>query len=250
MENNSLEDKVVLITTTLYNPNCKSDMVRAELAKRTFNEALNFNYEILAVDGGSSKEFLDEIENKKVKIFQQLKKGMGNSRRQANEEAYKTGKEIIVWIDPEKHSLIPKIQEMSRPILENKADLIIPRRNSLDSLPKAQQHLEDFSNEFFRELTGLDFDVGAGCRLYKRDLINYFINYRGEYGDKWEILIIPILNALQDGKRALSIDIDYLHDRKQTEIEEHDINFYRKRIAQLENFTNAIYYYWKKIGKL
>ena len=247
MQNYALEDRTVLITTTLYDSSSKSDRVRTELAKRTFNESLKFNYEILVIDGGSDKKFLEEIENERVKIFQQKEKGMGNSRRQANEEAYKTGKEIIVWIDPEKYSLIPKIKEMSRLILEDKADLIMPRRKSLSTLPKAQQHLEEFSNDFFKELTGLDFDVGAGCRLYKRDFINYFINYKGEYGDKWEILIIPILNALQDGFRISSEDIDYVHDPKQTDVEENDIEFYRKRIFQLDNFTNAIYQHWKKL---
>ena len=52
---------------------------------------------------------------------------------------------------------------------------------------------------------------------------------------------------MQDGFRISSEDINYAHDSKQTDVEENDIEFYRKRIFQLDNFTNAIYYHWKKL---
>lgn len=245
---NSLKDKVIIATTTLYS-NSKSDIIRAELAKKTVKETAKFGYEILVVDGGSSENFLEEIKKRGAKVFQQTEKGIGNSRRQVNREAYQTQKEIVVWMEPEKHSFISDIEGAVQPILNAEADIIIPRRKSLKSLPKAQQHLEHFSNDYFRELSGLDFDVGSGFRLYKRSLAPYFFNYCGEYGGKWEILIIPVLKALRDGARVSSVDLNYSHDKSQTEIEEKDINFYRKRIEQLENFTSALDLYWAQQSK-
>lgn len=244
--NNKL--KVAIATTTWYDFNSKSDKVRAEIAKRTFSKAKELGYLIIAIDGGSHSDFINEIKSLGVKVSPQKEKGLGSSRRQAFKEAYESGKEIIIWTEPEKESFIPEIEKVIKPILENKADVVIPKRKSLSTYPIAQQYIESFGNAFWKELTSTNLDMWGGMRVLKRDLCKYFIDYNGEYGDKWENLLLPIMNMIVDKKRVLSIDINYIHPLEQTKIEQNNLGFYKKRVEQLNNLTTPLEEYWKKIN--
>lgn len=89
-------------------------------------------------------------------------------------------------------------------------------------------------------------DLWFGPRTWHRDLSNYFLNYNGEYGDKWECIYIPIINALMDKKRILGIEVNYINPPEQTAIEEHNLSYYQKRLEQLENLTKSITAHWEK----
>lgn len=60
---------------------------------------------------------------------------MGYGRRLALSEALKTDKKVIAWTEPEKVTYLPDLAKTILPILENSADLVIPKRKSLDSYP-------------------------------------------------------------------------------------------------------------------
>jgi len=241
--------KIIIITTTLYNFDSESDKLRAAIAKRTFSKAKELGYLVIAIDGGSHSDFINEIKSLGVKVSPQKEKGLGNSRTQAFKEAYETGKEIIIWTEPEKESFITEIEKVILPLLENKADIIIPRRKSLSTYPLAQQYIESFGNAFWKELTSIDLDIWGGMRAFKRELCRYFLDYKGEYGNKWEILLVPIMNMIIDKKRIASIEIDYIHPREQTRVEEHNLEFYKKRVEQLNNLTIPLEEYWKELNK-
>ena len=172
---------------------------------------------------------------------------MGASRRQAIKEAYNTEKKVIAWTEPEKEDYIQKIADTACPILDGSADLVIPRRKSMQSYPLVQQHTEAFCNDFCRELTGFDLDFCFGPRTWHRNMSHYFLDYSGNYGDKWDSLFIPVVHAIADGKKVIGVKIEYNHPIEQTKVEEHDLFFYKKRLEQLENVMNASYDYWKKI---
>jgi len=84
----NLGEKIIIATATLYNSSSESDNIRAEIAKKTFETAVRLGYQIIAVDGGSSQELIEEFEKIGVKVFSQISPGIGNSRRQAFQEAY------------------------------------------------------------------------------------------------------------------------------------------------------------------
>lgn len=245
----NISEKVVIATTTSYNPDLESDILRSEIAKSTIRQATSFGYELILVDGGSSDELLKDFERYGAKIFAQQEKGMGSGRRQAIKEALDTNKEVIAWTEPEKESYIPEIVKTAKPVIEGYADLVVPKRKSLKSYPTAQQYAEPLGNSFWKRLTGYDLDMWFGPRTWKKELSHYFLDYNGEYGDKWDSIFVPVMDAIFDGKKIISVEVKYTHPKKQTEIEEHDLNFYTKRIEQLSNLLNSLETHWKKLNK-
>ena len=195
--------------------------------------------------GGSKGSFLSEIRRNGGILIKQSEKGLGNARRQGFREAYNKNKKVILWTEPEKHDLIRSIPLIIRPLLEKKADLIVPKRKSMESYPLSQQLLEPFANLFWKELTGTDLDLWIGVRALRREVANYFINYFSEYDDKWDLLNMPLIDMIKDKKVIKSVEIYYEYDSRQTEDEEHNLEILKKRIEQLNTLIN-IEDYWKK----
>lgn len=244
--------KAVIATTTSYNPDMESDIYRAGFAKNSIRTATDLGYEVVVVDGGSSDEFLSELEKYSARIYPQTLEGMGSSRRQAIREALTSGREIIAWTEPEKEDYIPEIVKTIQPIIEGSADMIIPRRRSQESYPLAQQHSEKFINIFWRDLTGTDLDTVFGPRTWRREISHYFLDYDGEYGDNWDSIFIPLVNAVFDermglGVRVAGVEVNYTHPQKQREIEEHNLEFHRKRIDQINNVIGLSDIHWNKL---
>lgn len=236
--------KLAIATTTFYGPDLESDVYRAELATDMVRKATERNYAVAVVDGGSPDEIIRVLERSGAKIFSQESKGMGPGRRQAIIEAYNTGREVIAWTEPEKNAYIPEIWKTAVPIVGGRADIVVPKRKSLDSYPTAQRYAEPFGNAFWKEVTGVDLDVWIGPRTWGRKLSDYFLRYNGKYGDKWDSIFIPLMDAIFDGKRVIGVEVDYTHPKRQSEIEEHDKVFYLRRLEQLNNLMKAFEEHW------
>jgi hypothetical protein len=241
-----ISDKVVIATTTFYNPDSEIDRHRAENARNAIRTAGQEGYGVIVVDGGSPEELLKEFEDLGAKVHAQTAEGMGGSRRQVLRLAYDTGKDIIAWTEPEKESYIPEIQKTARPILEDKADIVIPRREGLYSYPTAQQNAEPLGNAFWKALTGNDLDMWFGPRTWRRDVSHFFLDYEGTYGDKWDSIFIPVMDAIIDGKRVAEVNVAYTHPKMQTELEDSNIQFYFKRLEQLQNLMHALETHWNE----
>ncbi|MCX6741711.1 MAG: hypothetical protein NTX24_00855 [Candidatus Pacearchaeota archaeon] len=71
---------------------------------------------------------------------------------------------------------------------------------------------------------------------------HYLLDYDGKRegnGDLWDSTFIPFMNAIFDGKRAMSVDMNYTHPAVQREVEENDFDFSKKRLDQLDNLVGA-----------
>jgi len=71
-----------------------------------------------------------------------------------------------------------------------------------------------------------------------------FINYQGAYGDTWESIQIPRIQAIQQGMRVRSRPIPYQHPIEQTAQEAGQLDYLRKRITQLHNIVPALCKEW------
>lgn len=245
--NKNAENKIVIATSTLYREDNETDKIRASLTLRTIKKARKEGYEIIVVDSGSKEDIRKNLKEAGAIVILDSSDTMGASRREAFREAFNRGAEIIIWMEPEKYDYIRSIKKSVKPIIENKAEMVIPKRKSIHSYPKAQQYIEPFANLFWKELTGFELDMWFGVRIFKRELAHYFLEYRGEYGDKWDSLFIPIINALADGKKIESVEIDYIHDDRQTKNEEHSLGFYKKRIEQLNLLMITCENHWQRV---
>jgi len=242
-----IAENVAIATSTFYNFNNPSDIIRANCARNMIRNAIDLGYSIALIDGGSPGELLDEFRRYGVNIFAEIERGMGKGRRQSFQEAYNLGKPVVAWIEPEKEHYIRELWKTTEPILEGKTDLVVPKRKSLDSYPEFQAREEELGNLFFKNLTGYDLDVWFGPRTWGRDITNCFTGYDGKFGDKWESIFMPILKAIHDGKRVSGVEINYTHPKEQTEIEKGDLKFDLKRIEQLSCLTNNMYAYWQSL---
>lgn len=244
-----IASKVAIATTTFYNPDSESDAVRADIAKNFVMRASEIGYSIVVVDGGSSDELLREFEGYGAKVSPEEQRGMGKGRRQAIRQAYDSGRPVIAWTEPEKLGYIPKIWKTAYPLMTGSADIVVPRRKSMKSYPAAQQLAEPLGNLFWKHLTGQDLDVWFGPRTWKREISDYFLDYDGEKegnDDKWDSIFIPVMDAIIDGRRVISVDVDYVHPYEQSRIEENDPVFDRKRGEQLYNLMNSLSIHWEK----
>jgi hypothetical protein len=261
MESLEISKQTVIATTTRYPENDPLSPVRSIEAVKFVELTIKEGYQVIIVDGGSFSEFIVQIKDLGADVYFETKetRGMGPSRRYAFEKAYQTLKPCIVWPEPEKWPLIKELPKLVTPILEGKADLVIPKRRSLDSYPVSQRYEESFGNIFLKELIGEFFDWWFGPRIGTREVFKqYFMKYRGKellyenvhgdeilFFDQWDSILCPGLHAFSDGKKLLSVDVDYTHPEGQTKAEEGDVGMTLLRKRQLE-LMPMCYTYWTK----
>lgn len=259
-------DAVAIATTTFYREDNPAHICRAALAELMIEEAIKLGYEVFDVDGGSDLEFIKKFEKAGAKIIpgeEHYPGAFGIGRRRAKKAAYETSREVIAWTEPEKVPYVSQIVKTALPILENLTDLTLPQRKSLKTYPYLQQLADQLGNAHWKDVTRLLLDVWFGPRTFRGkskdrfDVAKHFLNYDGWsldgkrwYGDQWDSIFLPIIDAYMNGARCLSVPIDYEHPRAQTESEEGNPEYNIKRLEQLSNLMPAILYRWEEYKKM
>lgn len=241
-----ITERMTIVTNTRYDYNLGNDRLRGELAVKTIRTGIDLGYEIVIVDEESPDELLMEMVRAGARLFSSEQKGFGPSIRQAIREAMKLDRDIIAHTQPEKSDYILEIAKTAPPIIEDRAEIVIPKRKSMESYLFFQQQAEMLGNLFWKELTGTELDMWFGGRTWQKSISRYFLDYDGRHGDKWESIYTPIMDAIFDGKRVIGQEIDFTYPQKQKETEENNPLFSRKRIEQLENLTSALYRHWQE----
>lgn len=139
-------DKIVAATNFLYknyhtlpkgqqrNPDV-TDGIRGDLAIQSIGKAIGQGVQVIATDGGSSREFLSAIKGFEgsglLTIVSTNMPGRGPQRRAAFERAIQQpGKQAIVYFQPEKDSLMDYLAAITKPIIDGSADIVVPARTS------------------------------------------------------------------------------------------------------------------------
>ncbi len=241
-------ERAVLVTATYYtSPND----IRLELALRTCDAARENGYQLLIVDG-SPEAFVSELFREHgATVIKQTAAGMGPSRRQALFAGLASGAETIIWLEPEKHTLVPLLGPSIDLIQgDSRYDIIIPTRESLESLPYYQEVSELRMNRAIGFITGMpELDVAFGPRVLSRSAAELFLGYTGQAGgDTWHILCIPILWAIADKVRIGSKRVNYVHPPEQTAAETGNAAMDRKRDHQRESMVISMDAEAKRLG--
>ncbi len=249
-----------LTTDTWYGPN---DTVRSRLAIQMLTAAKERGYHLAVVDGGSHQDFLDQLTAAGIPYVRQEEKGMSNGRQQGYRLLHDNREvEVFARLEAEKVSMVRDgcVEMAARPILEGKADVVIPARckAGIKSLPPFQAGSELASNAAFCAALRkagywtdkFNLDMFFGPRLFNRRAYPPFMQ-RWEFsadppGTEWQqvirpigysaALFFPVVRALAQGLRVVSVDVPYIHPPEQTMLENDDPEFDRKRLAQ----TNGI----------
>jgi len=258
---------IVIVTPTYYpqwyegkpQQPLTSDKLRGDLALKTLSTALNQGYQIALVDSGSSEEFRHTLARRGITFKIQERKGLGVARRQALEIAQNLqGVKVICQIEPEKVSMVTDCLVLaSSPILKDEADIVVPKRTDLglSTLPPYQAHSEQRANQIYNQLLRKhhllgkddpDIDFWFGTRVFanRPEIVDLFKKqYKFSPAETALHKIIqpdaysnpqffPVVEALHSSLCVKSVEVPYEHPKEQTEFEEGNPEFDRKRDIQ------------------
>jgi len=225
-----------------------TDKVRGDLALEFAQKATQLGYQLVIADKGSTKTFLKELlANSEVHLIRRKASGSGKGKRLAIDAVRKIpGVGVIVLVEAEKLSfLIDCLETAVSPILQGKADIVIPARE--DSLFKAtyprymyESEIEGNSiyNEALRTNTILtkempDYDWFFGPRVLRNDekIVSLFKRvyiFKGislleklytpdSYSNIQEF---PVINAVKKKFRVISVEVPFKYPSIQKENEE------------------------------
>jgi len=244
--NNSEEEdpvpKLVVATSTRYRTE-EDVQVRGRLAWRTFNACEKHRYPVVCADDISNPTFLNSLEGlRNLTIVNGRGRTMREARQFAIREALLSAPGVpLVWTEPEKHTLIPFLSELSRPIRVGEADLVLPARRSMNSLPREQAYLEACGNSLLSIYCGIEADWHFGPRVMNARAAQYLLSYDEEGRDHWEIIFVPIFRMIKDGLRVISIPVSYEHPPEQKREEEGNPDFVYRRIVQLKTLVEVMH---------
>lgn len=269
---NDIRNIISLATATFYPswPVDEVDKVRGDLAIETIDEIKKRGFSLFISDGGNSDRFLSKISGSRSHIYTQKNRGLSAGRRLALTQAsLKKDTLAIGLFELEKISfikdcLIPSVQ----PILENKADLVVPKRDEKSFLtyPNYQVESEKLLNSLLSsmmintlkkkgepippDINDIDFLFGPKVISNKAPILDLFMdkyiskNLSDEKKFQCEVwanaLFFPLIVALYKGLRVKSIPVSYLHPKSQTLQESNNPLFIRKRKYQFETLLAAI----------
>jgi len=232
----------ILITSTFYNLDNEVNLVRSQLAEKTIKSASEKGYEIISIDGGSEGGVVRRLKNAGATIYQEEQRGMGNARRQAIREAMRRNPTAIIWTEAEKVSFTEFLNDVAEPLIQNEADYVAPIRKDVSSYPEFQQTTEKLGNQFWEALTGRRMDMFFGARAWRKELSNYFLDYTG---NKQDVLHVPVLKMIKDGKRIKTVDINFVYPLEQRKVEENNsAGMILKRFEQLYELSKLTLDYW------
>ena len=260
--------KLGIGTTFLYPnyPNNPVDFIRGDLGLQMIERSLERGYKVSVVEDGLSGEFKVRLGELKEQYNGSLfvsegGGGMASGRRKTlrvcNDQL---GTLYNFWVEPEKAPLVDSFMNMASQLAKG-ADVVVPRRGraAFRFYPPRQAYWEQKGNDRFNrqlERAGLlpegeFFDVWFGPKAY----INQ-AGVRKLFQTKWEFqgpkhkwqetlnpekwapsVMIPVVLALLDGLKVVSVDVDYKHPAEQRRIETSYRTLFEqsKRVLQYSN---------------
>lgn len=234
---------MVIATTTKCGSSSAIEGARRQAALAMFQQARGANITVVAVDDGSDAEFLKESVALGVSVSKQTKLGGGFARTESIRKAIelrKSDAEFIVWLEPEKSSMIPHLQHLDA-IEPGKFDLVLFWRDSLESYPREEQLMYSFGRVLSEYLFGYALDLFFGPTAIRRSALSYFLSYAGDIEDKgWKAIHVPKYRALKAGIPWTQLRINYSHPSSQVAAEVGNLDMFSKRVEQAHSISWAI----------
>lgn len=223
-----------------------ADLARGDASISTITKAIDVGYRLVIVDGGSSTDYLDRLHKLGIDTLPQKEKGMARAKREALVVAAALeGAEVLLLMQPEKDDIIKDIPELVKPIRSGQADLVMPTRepNSFRQTCSAFQFKsESWANKWCNKIAHqtniipqeVDLDWFFGVKALKNDpeLVEMFMrkymiddpvlsarkNMDPERYSDFDFF--PVLAALTNGKKVVSIEVSFHYFESQKKIEE------------------------------
>lgn len=225
-----------------------TDKVRGDLALEFLTKATQKGYNVAVVDGNSSKSFKKELASfSNIKVVRRKGYKRSPSKRQAYKlAAAMEGVSVIIAAEAEKVSLINAAQEIAKPLVTNKADIVVPKREQAlfkETYPAYMYESEVEGNTLYNEQLKLygfltdrseELDMFFGPRAFRNDkklvklFCSKFLFHIGnhtlpdQYFDPEELSnasFFPIVQALRKGLRVETVTVPFVYPKLQKENE-------------------------------
>ncbi len=225
-----------------------TDKVRGDLALDFFQKATRGGYQVVVGDGKSSKTFRKKLTQiVGLTLIKRRSLNLSLAKKRVIKKAVKLPDvKAIVITEAEKLSLIDSLPQIVKPILEKKADIVIPKREAKlfkKLYPSYQYESEIEGNKLYNEILRTndllkekeDFDIFFGPRAFLntkkvvslftkkyrlRISKNAYLNSYFHYEDYSTTLSFPIVVALKKGLRIKSVEVPFSYPENQKENEE------------------------------
>lgn len=260
-----------------------TDKVRGDLVLEFAQKGRALGCLVVFVDGGSAKEWIDEIIKIRGVILTKKKSPKRSpNRRLAIKTASKiTDVKILVLTEPEKVSLVTDcLEQMIKPVFDDEADLVVAKRNEelfRETFPSFYYESEIEANALYNEYLrshnllkdAEDLDIFFSPKAFRNDpkVIAVFMKrFRLKLGgfivprsyfDPEEISdtgFFPAVFALKKRLRVESVEIPFKYPALQKENEEiGDKEFFlakrkAQRLGLLVDLTHLLAYLEKNPG--
>src|SRR3989344_5135648 len=221
-----------------------TDKIRGDLAIEFTTKATKLSHKVVIVDGKSSKSFKKTVSTNPNVI---IKNRRTQKRSPAKRQAFKIASsleniKVIFATEPEKVDILDNIEKIITPILENKADIVIPKRDDnlfQTSYPKYQYESEVEGNKLYNEYlranqllrqSDSDLDMFFGPRAFLNDkkILSLFMKKFKIKVKKFEIeselfdpeelsnaSFFPIVTALKKKLKVVSVEIPFTYPKLQ-----------------------------------
>lgn len=226
------------------------ELARAEVFLDTAKKLGNLGIPCVALSRETQTSFLDSLKHLGVVPVAQQSMGMGNIRREVIGTACSLfpDVEFYCWLEPEKPNLPAFILPMATLMSQEKSGLGLFNRVSMTSYPTEQAYYYLFCRAVASKLVGFDLDYAFGPMVMSKSATRYFLEYGGEYGDKWEAILIPRLRIIKQGIGVSLLSIDFENDPRMTAIESGNPSIVLKRLEQLNNIIPSLIKEWDKLN--
>jgi hypothetical protein len=225
-----------------------TDKVRGDLALEFVQKARELGYHIVVTDGRSTKTFKKDLQAIPGAIVLHRKTiTSGNAKRAAIDKVSTIpGVAVLVLSEPEKLDIVTRcLPDIVLPILENKADIVVPRRNDVlfkathpGYMYESEIELNGIYNEALRSnnllpehLYHLDGCFGPRVFRNEKKLVSLFKRKYYFSGASLleklynpdvysNVLFFPLINALKQKLRVQIVEVAFSYPPLQKENED------------------------------
>ena len=244
--------KIICVTTFRQgDPINEIENTRSEVFLYTARALLNAGLSLVAICIETQESVLETLRQLGVVLVEQQSAGMGNIRREALTSACARfpNTQYLCWLEPEKPGLVEYILPMAQQMEREQSALGIFNRKDMASYPPEQAHYYLFCRAVATQLIGFDVDYAFGPMMVTRSSISYFLEYRGEYGDKWDSILVPRLRIIRDRLNVSVLSTDFQNDVRMTQVESDNPTVILKRMEQLNNVVPSLIAEWQRLSK-
>lgn len=243
-----MKDVVAFTTIRQGNPSVVVEKVRASIFLDTAKSLFTLGIPCVAIFSDCEESYLARLRRLGIITVPQSESGMGKIRREALRVAMNCFPSAFYyfWIEPEKPDMPRFLEGMINLVKTKRATLGLFNRINMSSYPEEQACYYLFCRAVASKLVGFDLDYAFGPMVISRENTSHFLQYSGEYGDRWEAILIPRLRAIRQKACIAILHVNFKNDPRMTTVESGNPSLIMKRVEQFNNVIPSLLTEWQK----